>query len=251
MAKQCAICNKTIGTFKPKHTTSDKRTICLKCIEEAGYGTDTSMQAFQNISRKSFDEILNHKEAYKNFTPSNNIANIIDIDTDQSKFRISTLSSMTDIYDLDSISSFEIVENGSAISSGGLGRAALGAVTFGGAGAIVGAVTGKKKTKSVIEQLLIKIMLNDLDNPVIYINLINKPVKQDSIEYSSAIRTADIILSSLDTVISQMNSADNQPDESNNNVSAADEIRKYKELMDDGIISAEQFEVKKKELLNL
>ncbi|MCQ4637144.1 SHOCT domain-containing protein [Anaerovorax odorimutans] len=33
--------------------------------------------------------------------------------------------------------------------------------------------------------------------------------------------------------------------------SSADEIRKYKELMDDGIISQEEFEAKKKELLGL
>lgn len=34
-------------------------------------------------------------------------------------------------------------------------------------------------------------------------------------------------------------------------LSAADEIRKYKELLDSGIISSEEFEQKKKQLLNL
>ena len=34
-------------------------------------------------------------------------------------------------------------------------------------------------------------------------------------------------------------------------VSAADEIRKYKQLADEGIITAEEFEKKKKELLGL
>ena len=33
--------------------------------------------------------------------------------------------------------------------------------------------------------------------------------------------------------------------------SAADEIRKYKSLLDDGIITQEEFEAKKKQLLNL
>lgn len=251
MAKQCAICTKTIGTFTPKHTTSDKRIICLKCIEEAGYGTDTSIQAFQNISRKSFEEIMNHKERYQNFNPTKNIANIIDVDTKQSKFRISAMTSTADIFDLNSISSYELVENNSTISSGGLGRATLGAITFGSTGALVGAVTGRKKTKSVIEKLLIKITLNNLETPVIYINLINSPIKQDSMEYSSALRTADIILSSLNTVISQMTAVDSKKNDDNTIVSTADEIRKYKELMDDGIISSEEFEVKKKELLNL
>ncbi len=35
------------------------------------------------------------------------------------------------------------------------------------------------------------------------------------------------------------------------NISSADEIRKYKELLDDGIITEEEFNAKKKQLLNL
>lgn len=34
------------------------------------------------------------------------------------------------------------------------------------------------------------------------------------------------------------------------NFSSADELRKFKELLDDGIITQEEFETKKKELLN-
>ena len=36
-----------------------------------------------------------------------------------------------------------------------------------------------------------------------------------------------------------------------NNLSAADEIKKYKELLDLGIITQEEFDQKKKQLLNL
>lgn len=36
-----------------------------------------------------------------------------------------------------------------------------------------------------------------------------------------------------------------------NNISSADEIRKYKELLDDDIISQDEFNAKKKELLGL
>ena len=36
-----------------------------------------------------------------------------------------------------------------------------------------------------------------------------------------------------------------------NNVSAADEIRKYKELLDMGAITQEEYDAKKKQLLNL
>ena len=37
----------------------------------------------------------------------------------------------------------------------------------------------------------------------------------------------------------------------NNNISNAEEIAKYKKLLDDGIITQEEFETKKKQLLNI
>lgn len=43
----------------------------------------------------------------------------------------------------------------------------------------------------------------------------------------------------------------NIPIAQNNPTSAADELRKYKELLDDGIISQEEFDQKKKQLLGL
>ena len=39
--------------------------------------------------------------------------------------------------------------------------------------------------------------------------------------------------------------------ENNSNISAADEIKKFKELLDSGVISQEEFDVKKKQLLGL
>ena len=257
MAKQCAICNKSIGPLGVKYATSDNKSVCWKCIRKAGYGANAS---FVDIKRKSLDEIMNHKatqtkekeqatQNLQNFVPTTVIERTIDVDEKQEMFRLTGIMNFANIYNLSSISSYELVENGSTISSGGLGRAAIGAVTFGGAGAIVGAVTGKKKTKTVIEKLQVKIMLNDLKNPVVYIDLIKKPIKQNSKEYVNAIKKADIILSSLNTVLSNLNVVENDAIEKASAFSTTDEIRKYKELLDDGIITQEEFDRKKSELL--
>lgn len=259
MAKQCAICNKTIGTLGVKYTSSDNHKICWKCIRDAGYGVNAS---FIDIKRESLENIKNHKEKlveeknqkennFNNFVPAVNIENLVEVDTERKLFRLTGLKNILNVFDLSAISSYEVIENGSAISSGGLGRAALGAVTFGGTGAIVGAVTGKKKTKTVIEKLQIKIMLNDLSNPVLYIDLIKKPIKQNSKEYVSAVKRADNVLSSLNTVLSDLDDNSVPSTNAESSFSNPEEIRKYKELMDDGIISQEEFDAKKKELLNL
>lgn len=60
----------------------------------------------------------------------------------------------------------------------------------------------------------------------------------------------DYIVSELevdrhDELVGSVNAQHDQP------TTSADEIRKYKELLDEGIISQEEFDAKKKELLNL
>ena len=140
------------------------------------------------------------------------------------------------------------MENGNTVSSGGLGRAAIGALAFGGVGAIVGAATGRKKTKAVVDSLKIKITMNDLEVPVIYVDLITSKTKVESWVYRSAISKADNILASLDIIVKQYQ----QSDSIGSPVpSPTDEIRKFKALLDDGIISQEEFDAKKAELLNL
>lgn len=98
----------------------------------------------------------------KDFTPNRTIEKSIFIDTEKRQFKIKGLFNSSSIYDLDKINSYELVENGTSISSGGLGRVAIGALAFGGVGAIVGAVTGKKKDNTIIEHLNIKILLYKL-----------------------------------------------------------------------------------------
>ncbi len=67
----------------------------------------------------------------------------------------------------------------------------------------------------------------------------NSVVFNDDENYNKALKIKDYI----------ENYADNKMT-SNEKISNADEIRKYKQLADDGIISSEEYEKKKKELLN-
>ena len=62
------------------------------------------------------------------------------------------------------------------------------------------------------------------------------------------IKQADSIVSSLDVLVKQyQNIAPAEPVVS----STTDEIRKFKALLDDGIINQDEFDAKKAELLNL
>lgn len=140
-----------------------------------------------------------------------------------------------------------MLEDGETVSQGGLGRALAGGALFGGAGAVVGGVTGKKKSKGVCTSLRVKVTLKDINNPVAYVDFITFRAKKDGFSYKDLYNQAQVCLSVFQLICDSQ-----ELTESNNTLgSNADEIRKFKELFDEGIITLEEYDAKKKELLGL
>lgn len=90
----------------------------------------------------------------------------------------------------------------------------------------------------------------DIETPVLFIDLISSKTKRTSIIYKTAVKEAEKIVYLLESQFED--SADLEQQESTiETLSNADEIRKFKELLDDGIISKDEFEKKKNDLLGL
>lgn len=189
------------------------------------------------------------KEDIKNmesigFNITNIIENTIELDENKKLFRIrkSFYNSTTKIYKYSDILEFELLEDDNTIeTSAGIGKAIAGGVLFGGVGAIVGANTAKRNSKTVIDSMKIRITLKDIQNPMEFIDVSNSRLKANTEEYRKAIERAQKILSVLSII---KNNSQNEAD-------YIEEIKKYKKLLDDNIISEEEFEKKKKELLKL
>ena len=141
------------------------------------------------------------------------------------------------------------MEDGNTITKGGFGKAIIGGAVFGLAGAIAGGTS--KKSKQVCTKLEIKITTKNIDDPVIYLNLINTEFKKDGLIYKTASKSVQNILSKFQIIVNQLEKEKGVSVENNSNISAADEIKKFKELLDSGVISQEEFDVKKKQLLGL
>jgi len=156
-------------------------------------------------------------------------------------------------YSYDDIVDFELIEDGTSISKGGLGRAAVGGLLFGGVGAIVGGVTGGKKAKQKCTSLMVKITVNNLSAPTEYIKLITTPTDKSSFTYKAAFQSAQEIVSLLQLICNQRDNEKivEQATTSAQELSTADEIRKFKSLLDEGIITEEEFLAKKRQLLGL
>ena len=155
------------------------------------------------------------------------------------------------IYSYYDIVNFELIEDGESIVSGGVGRALVGGVLFGGVGAIVGGVTGTKRSKSVCTNMQIKVTVKDINNPVVYIVFYSNPsgLRKDDSKYERLFASAQECISIFQVICESQ-----KPDvktSSSSYVSSADEIMKYKDLLDKGAITTDEYEAKKKQLLNL
>jgi hypothetical protein len=154
------------------------------------------------------------------------------------------------IFDYSDIMDYELLEDGTSVASGGVGRAIVGGALLGGVGAIVGGVTGKKKSKNICDTLKIKITINDVSNPTQYINFITSPMKKDGILYKTLYQNAQECASILQIICDGQSKkqpipTDQQPQ------STAEEIMKFKQLLDVGAITQDEYDEKKKQLLGV
>lgn len=165
-----------------------------------------------------------------------------------------TLLSDYKIIDFNEVISYRVNQNGhNETKHHGITRAIVGGALAGGVGAIVGATTGGKQT-DYIDHLGLIISLKDGSNfEVVLIRKIEQ-IKSDSLSARSSVEALNKLISLVDSIIAQ-NKASNADTKTVNNSDTdndpADEIRKFKKLADDGIITNEEFEEKKKQLLNL
>ena len=134
----------------------------------------------------------------------------------------------------------------------GVARALTGGIIAGPVGAIAGAVSGHDKVKEFIDRLGVTVYLKD--GATMDIMTIRKSVKASDASFQ--VQEYNLLCRKLNSIlVANQNAQQSQPNEPvQENVEetdAAEQIRKFKSLLDDGIITEEEFEAKKKQLLDL
>lgn len=238
----CCICNQNDGTRKIMEGM-----VCKECISKCGEFLRTLDS--KNTSSESIKQAMCANEINtKNldiFHSTNHFEKYISLDENNKLWKV-PCSFPNLVFSYDDIISYELLQDGQSITKGSLGSAIVGGAVLGGVGAIVGSNIGSKKTKQVISEYRIKIVTNNICFPEVYINfLATGKVKSNSILYKAYTGYAQRVLSLLDII------TNNSSLTVDSSTSAADEIKKYKNLLDEGIITQEEFDAKKKQLLNL
>lgn len=250
MAKKCLICNSPVGFFAGQVVLSDG-SICDSCWSKAG-GTNDFLELATAKKKYSSQDILK-KINNKGFTVINSddfspnlLLGKFEFDDKSKIVKVKSQLIKEELISYSDIIDFELLENGSSIVKGGLGRAIVGGALLGGIGATVGAVTGTKKSQSVCESLKIKITIRNNSSPAIFVDYITFPEKTSSYIYKEAFENAHKALSALQCAVDSITQNKVVPTSD-----PTDEIRKYKQLLDENIITSEEFELKKKQLLGL
>ncbi|WP_191621583.1 zinc-ribbon domain-containing protein [Clostridium perfringens] len=217
--KCCSICGGKTGIGSMKCADGILCNSCFRKVYKTSYGLVRDLK-LEDINRKNVEE-KESEELYNNFNVTKKVGKYFSINEYERLWFIPNTiwdRKTPKIYSFDDIISFELIEDNDCIVKGGLGRAIVGGALLGGVGAVVGGTTGKKISKKVITKLIIKITVNNIENPVVYINLLETPTQAASITYKNKFKLAQEILSLLELIVKQCE------------ITSTDEIKKENDM---------------------
>ena len=264
--KKCPVCGAPAKTGLLAFKLNDGSCLCETCMKHVHF------EDFQNMKTLSVADMIDYQmlrrvdeERFQKFKCTQELElgpvlshKYLRIDEENKwwYYDIKKPAWTPRIFKFEDITDFEYLEDDdTVVTKGGLTRAVVGGVLFGGIGAVVGGLTGKRESKSVINDIVVKISAKDKyrRNTIIQISVKNSTVKRDSLVYRAYKQQAEQLLNVLAkmTDIANEDAAAKEFPSAAPVVSGADEILKYKQLLDMGVISSEEFEAKKKQILGL
>ena len=138
----------------------------------------------ENANKKKEDKLARIKHS-----ASKCVGDYLYVDEPNKLWCVPTVS--TKQYAFSDLLDFDIVENGDVVWGGSLLGTAVGAMAGGITGALMGATASKPN--AICESLSIKLSVNSIDNPIIYIKLITSQTNKDWPDYKKAAAIAEEI----------------------------------------------------------
>lgn len=261
---KCAKCGKKIGPLSKRVVTKDNKYLGEECyskvFKNVGMKSLTNMKISHTFD--DFNKLLSQAEKV-NFDEDKETINqtkekfrshdallfdrLLFDPVDKEIMQPKTLTKPFEVIPYSDIVGYTPIERGhSKNKKHGITRAVVGGALAGGVGSIVGATTGGKQF-DYTDKLGVNIALKDGNFLEAY--FIKQETKQGMM-VKAAYDNFYRICSLLDGIVAENNHETSQKVEMTNpNDSLAKQIRDLKELVDDEIITQEEFETKKKQLL--
>lgn len=249
--EKCCICYRGDGKYE-----SQDGKVCQECFSKCGrFVPVVGFSMLKTFHKNEIEDFINQNkmalEREKIFHPTFKIDGYVEFDDNSYLWRVNENSSghmkvQPIVWSYDNFENLAVIEDENDIIQGGLGSAVVGGALFGSVGAVVGGAIGKKTIKKEVKKLEIKIILKESSIHEVKIVLIQTPTKSDSLVYKKAYDITNQIVDKFGGIKSLKDNPHKKSE-----LSPADEILKYKNLLDTGAITQEEFDLKKKQLLGL
>lgn len=140
-----------------------------------------------------------------------------------------------------------------------VGGAILGGILAGGVGAIIGGLSGKTSSKEKVKTIQLKIIINDTKNPLQIITFLNEDtsIVRSNEKFIKANKEVmhwhslfKVVIDIADKEEKSTQVIQNNINGTNATFNSADEIRKLHELLKEGIITQEEFDLQKKKIFS-
>ncbi len=234
--------------------------------------------SFKASNEKDCKEIINSKlKSLSNFIPSQIIIGQhlnygLAIDEERNKICLLIITNFfsknpninpnvsTRIIPYKDILSVELFQNGTSITktvrSSQIGGAVVGGFLLGGAGAVIGGLSGKTETTGKVNHIALRLTINDVKNPLHDIILLDK--EESEYIYKQQLQLARHWHGIIEVVIKRADEEEKklQVIEQENikivpQYSIADEIKKLADLHSSGFLTLEEFQQQKAKLLDI
>lgn len=225
--------------FKKKHTVNAN--IENDDLKPLDFDNDS----FDNLKNISAEIVVENGNTIT-FNPTKKVCGF-ELDQNEKLWR-STDFSKHIYFEYNDIIAAELYQNNSTIYKSGTGKALAGAALFGLAGAVVGKTAGSKHY-DVVNTLFVQITTNIDKYPIVRIDLLplHSKIECGSVAHRTAIENASEIIA----LVNYMKNNSQNTVDAITTISSADEIKKYYDLYQAGIITNDEFQQKKQMLLGL
>ena len=226
-----------IDYVKAKHLTSSAEGFEL--LKQADVVTDSSFVFSKSIDIKA----------------SGWLATKLLIDNQNKKFIYQRGKTYSKTYNFSDLMNYEVYENGKSQVKGRAGSALIGGAFFGLGGLIVGSSMSRNINEKC-NQLKLIIRLKDFECPEIVITYVDNfdCDKNDSI-YKDMKNNIQSVCSMLEYILNEktleQSSVVKQTEKNPIQTSNKEQLQKLKEMLDSGLITQEDYEQKKKQILGL
>ena len=161
-----------------------------------------------------------------------------------------SLTKYSKIFEYNQLIDYEIIENGSSVVQGRVGSTLAGGFLLGGIGALAGAARSRKINDFCFE-LKIKLFVNDISDSCIIIELIDTRTSKNSKEYNVAMNKAIEFESLLKLIIANSEKTSPSADFTSPSITKKEQLQEAKKLFEEGLISKDEFEKMKKDILGI